>query len=278
MKYSHIIIILILIFGFSQKEDLRNIYSKHFFEDWYQSSNLTILENDTLKELQQIVDAVQKDHLKDDAYLYSLETYIQADSTGLISTPNEQKRLAKENAEIASGEKFAASNFNRKYLFYNSKLKFGIVDKVPGNYYTKDLRTIYFNPVIEQFNGKVIYIDSLVHHKFKKLQMNLMIDNDDAVGYFHHKIMGRCWYSYSIQYAPLNRQIQSLIHEECLDYSSPSHVFLRPVNTIRSIALTKNFKEAAIEIEPDWSTYFYIKKDGKWVINEDKKPLINYIE
>ncbi|WP_180335634.1 hypothetical protein [Labilibaculum filiforme] len=45
-----------------------------------------------------------------------------------------------------------------------------------------------------------------------------------------------------------------------------------------SIALTKNLKEVAIEIEPDWSTYFYIKKDGKWVINEDKKPLINYIE
>ena len=276
MKKLIILIILFSVsfFSFSQEKDYRKIYTKKYFEEWYQKSDLTILENDTLKALQEIVDLVQKSYVERKASLHDDDVtfHLNTDSLG---------RVTKERLIEMYGEKNATDKKEeyRKYLFYNAALPFGIFDSVISNYIRRDLPVIYFKPAIEQFKGKVIYIDSLDQERFKKLGRDLNTENDNAMGYYYFKgFTSRSWYSYYLEYAtPFNQHIQSIIHSECLDYSGTVYVDLRPVNTIKSIVLTKDLKEAAVEIEPTWSIYYYIKENGKWIMNKNRKPLIKLL-
>lgn len=271
-----LLIFLIPLLGLQQEKDYRKVYTKEYFENWYQNSNLTILENDTLKELQKIIDAVQKSCVEGKASHHDIVVTIELDSLG--------NEITKEQIKVISEKRYGINNNvkelsdSEKYLFYNAELKFLIVDSVKY-YSSKDFKTIYFKPLIEQFKGKVIYIDSCYKEKFKNLNIALNKDNDDALGCYYddqlHKSKKR--YSYYLEYAPFNKYIQSMIHEECLDYSGTTFVILRPVNTIKSIALDKDFAEAAIQIEPSGSVCYYIKKEEKWIINKKRPPLVEYI-
>lgn len=269
---------LIPLLGLQQEKDHRKVYTKEYFENWYQNSNLTILENDTLREIQKILDQTYQapDHR---SYQDQEHRIIELDSNSNEINREQVERLL--NKRYGKRDCINKISESEKYVFYNSYLKFLVVDSLDWKWDRNKIKTIHFNPILAKIEGKLIYIDSTNINQYHDLYNALNMENDNAIGYSYDSKMYpmdmKIWSSYYLENAPFNRHIQNIISADCLNYNPSVYMQLISINRVKTIILTRNFKEALITVNPCGSRYFYIKKEGKWIINKKRPPLVEYI-